>query len=38
MKTPGIVGGMAPQSTIEYYRLIVARYRQPRNDGSYSLR
>jgi aspartate racemase len=31
----GIVGGIAPGSTVEYYRLIVERYRARRGDGSY---
>ncbi len=31
----GIVGGIAPESTVEYYRLIVASYRANRPDGSY---
>lgn len=35
MKTLGIVGGTAPDSTIEYYRLIVASYRTRVRDGSY---
>lgn len=35
MKTIGIVGGIAPASTIEYYRLIIARYREQKRDGSY---
>ncbi len=35
MKTLGIVGGTAPDSTIEYYRLIVASYRHRVRDGSY---
>jgi hypothetical protein len=35
MKTLGIVGGTAPDSTIEYYRLIVASYRDRVRDGSY---
>lgn len=35
MKRLGIVGGIAPESTIEYYRLIVAAYRARRADGSY---
>ena len=35
MKTLGIVGGTAPDSTIEYYRLIVAAYRDRVRDGSY---
>src|SRR5687767_3307642 len=35
MKTLGIVGGIAPGSTIDYYRLLVERYRARRPDGSY---
>ena len=35
MKRLGIVGGTAPDSTIEYYRLIVAAYRDRTRDGSY---
>ena len=35
MKTLGIVGGIGPESTIEYYRLMVAAYRERRRDGSY---
>jgi aspartate racemase len=35
MGTAGIIGGIAPESTIEYYRLIVALYREGRGDGSY---
>ena len=35
MKTVGIVGGIAPESTIEYYRLIIASYREKKRDGSY---
>lgn len=35
MKTLGIIGGIAPESTIEYYRLIIASYRRQRADGSY---
>ncbi len=35
MKTLGIVGGIGPESTIDYYRLIVASYRTLRPDGSY---
>jgi aspartate/glutamate racemase len=27
MKTIGIVGGIGPESTIEYYRFIIAEYR-----------
>ena len=35
MKTIGIIGGTAPASTIEYYRLIIASYRERTRDGSY---
>ena len=35
MKRLGIIGGIAPESTIEYYRLIVAAYRERATDGSY---
>jgi aspartate racemase len=35
MKTLGIVGGIGPESTIEYYRQIIATYRQRKQDGSY---
>jgi aspartate racemase len=35
MKTIGIIGGIAPESTIEYYRLIIAGYREKARDGSY---
>lgn len=28
IKTVGIVGGIAPESTIEYYRAIIAGYRE----------
>ncbi len=33
MKTAGIVGGVGPESTIDYYRAILERYRTVRNDG-----
>jgi len=35
MKTLGIIGGIGPESTIEYYRLIIAEYRKRRPDGTY---
>ena len=35
MKTAGIVGGIGPESTIEYYRGIVRLYRERNPDGSY---
>jgi aspartate racemase len=34
MRTVGIVGGIGPESTIEYYRLIMAAYRERARDGS----
>jgi aspartate racemase len=34
MKIVGILGGIGPESTIEYYRSIIAGYRQQRPDGS----
>src|SRR5712672_1555196 len=34
MKTVGIIGGIGPESTIEYYRLIIAGYRDQQADGS----
>jgi aspartate racemase len=35
MKTLGIVGGIAPESTVDYYRQIVALYQGQRRDGGY---
>ena len=35
MKTVGIVGGIAPESTIEYYRAIIAGYRAHSSVGNY---
>ncbi len=35
MKTVGIIGGIGPESTIEYYRSIIAAYRERKQDGSY---
>lgn len=35
MKTAGIIGGVGPESTIEYYRGIIASYRVKKEDGSY---
>ena len=34
MKTVGIIGGIGPESTIDYYRSIISSYRQLRPDGS----
>jgi len=35
IKTVGIVGGIAPESTIEYYRQIIAAYRKHSGVGNY---
>src|SRR6185369_618247 len=35
MKTVGIIGGIGPESTVDYYRLIIQMYRQQVPDGSY---
>ncbi len=35
MKTVGIIGGIGPESTIEYYRFIIDGYRKRKTDGSY---
>lgn len=35
MKTIGIIGGIAPESTIEYYRVIIASYREQKRGGDY---
>jgi aspartate racemase len=35
MRTIGLVGGIAPESTVDYYRSIIASYRERRPDGSY---
>jgi aspartate racemase len=34
-KTLGIIGGIGPESTIDYYRRIIALYRKLNQDGSY---
>jgi aspartate racemase len=34
MRTLGIIGGIGPESTIEYYRLILAKYHRLRPDGT----
>lgn len=34
-KTLGIIGGIAPESTIAYYRLIVSLYSEKKQDGHY---
>ena len=35
MRTAGIIGGLGPESTIDYYRSIIARYRARKPDGGY---
>jgi aspartate racemase len=35
MKPIGVVGGIGPESTIDYYRAMIAAYREARPDGSY---
>jgi len=37
MRKVGIVGGIGPESTIEYYRFIIEGYRERNRDGSYPL-
>ena len=34
MKTLGVIGGIGPESTIEYYRLLIQAYRARVPDGS----
>ena len=35
MQPIGIIGGIGPESTIDYYRAMIAAYRERRSDGSY---
>src|SRR6267143_6158504 len=35
MKTLGMIGGVGPESTIDYYKNIIALYRERKRDGSY---
>jgi len=35
MKTLGIIGGLGPESTIDYYQKIIALYRERTGDGGY---
>jgi aspartate racemase len=35
MKTLGIIGGVGPESTMDYYRSIIALYRERKGDGTY---
>jgi aspartate/glutamate racemase len=35
VKTIGIVGGIGPESTVDYYRAVISAYRERQSDGSY---
>src|SRR5947209_12752180 len=35
MKTLGMIGGVGPESTVDYYKNIIAMYRDRKSDGSY---
>jgi aspartate racemase len=35
MKTLGMIGGLGPESTVDYYKTIIALYRERKPDGSY---
>jgi aspartate racemase len=35
MKMPGMIGGLGPESTIDYYRSLIAMYRERNPDGSH---
>jgi aspartate racemase len=35
MKRLGVIGGIAPGSTVDYYQLLIASYRERTQDGSY---
>src|SRR5713226_8537293 len=35
MRTSGIIGGLGPESTVDYYRSIIARFRARKPDGGY---
>jgi len=35
MKTAGLIGGLGPESTVDYYQSIIELYRQRKPDGSY---
>ncbi|MFC1726025.1 aspartate/glutamate racemase family protein [candidate division KSB1 bacterium] len=34
MKVPGIIGGISPESTVEYYRSIISAYNELNQDGN----
>jgi aspartate racemase len=35
MRTAGMIGGLGPESTVDYYRAIIAHYRARRTDAAY---
>jgi aspartate racemase len=35
MKTLGMIGGLGPESTVDYYKTIIALYRERKPDGNY---
>jgi aspartate racemase len=35
MKTAGMIGGLGPESTVDYYRFIIARFRTRKPDAGY---
>jgi aspartate racemase len=35
MKTLGVIGGVGPESTIDYYKNLIAMYRERKSDGHY---
>ena len=35
MKTLGMIGGIGPESTVDYYKNLIAMYRERKPDGSY---
>jgi aspartate racemase len=35
MSTVGIIGGVGPESTVDYYKLLIETWRRRRGDGSY---
>ena len=37
MKTLGLIGGIGPESTVEYYRFIIETFREQNDDDSYPL-
>src|SRR5262252_9192296 len=35
MKTLGVIGGVGPESTVDYYKNLIVMYRQRKPDGHY---